>query len=306
MIIGVVGAGAIGGYCGAVLSRAGHDVIFAARGKHLEAMKERGLLVHNDAGTFRVDGHFTADLKEMSRAELILFTVSSTDTLVAGRELLPWLKKDAGILTLQNGVDNEEILAGLFGKNRVLSGVAYLTVILEAPGVLRQKKLQSLLIGALDESGRIRAESACRMFQAAGMECELSEQIMVEKWSKLLINSVFNPIAAFNRVTVGEILDDENLRATAERSLTEAVQIGSALGIPVKQELIDGFFEEAESARKHRPSMLQHREQGKQMEVESLCGYFVRKGQALGIDTPSFSTLYEALSKINAENRKKG
>lgn len=306
MVIGVVGAGAIGGYCGAMLSRAGHDVIFAARGKHLDAMKERGLLVHSDAGTFRVNGRFTADLKEISRAELVLFTVSSTDTLTAANELLHWLRKDAGILTLQNGVDNEEMLTGLFGKDRVLSGVAYLTVILEAPGVLRQKKLQSLLIGALDERGRERAESACQLFQATGMECEMSEQIMAEKWSKLLINAVFNPIAAFNRVTVGEILDDKILRATAERSLAEAVQIGSALGVPVKRELIDGFFEEAESARKHRPSMLQHREQGKQMEVESLCGYFVRKGQALGIDTPGFSALYEALSKINAENAKKG
>ncbi|HTG69080.1 MAG TPA: 2-dehydropantoate 2-reductase N-terminal domain-containing protein, partial [Candidatus Udaeobacter sp.] len=126
MIIGVIGAGAVGGYCGAMLRRAGNDVIFVARGKHLDAMKEQGLLIHCDTGSFRVDGHFTNDVKDLCQADLILFTVSSTDTRATAEKLPPLLKADSIILTLQNGVDNEEMLTELFGKERVFSGAAYL------------------------------------------------------------------------------------------------------------------------------------------------------------------------------------
>ena len=118
--------------------------------------------------------------------------------------------------------------------------------------------------------------------------------ILEEKWNKLLINAVFNPISAINSVTVGGILDNEKLRTTAERSLAEAAQVGTALGIHIRQELVDQFFTIAELARNHKTSMLQHREQGKKMEIESLCGYIVHKGRALGIDTPVLSSLYES------------
>ena len=296
MIIGVIGAGAVGGYCGAMLRRAGHDVIFVARGKHLDAMKEQGLLIHCDSGSFRVDGHFTNDVQDLSQADLILFTVSSTDTRATAEKLLPLLKADSIILTLQNGVDNEEMLTELFGKERVFSGAAYLNVSLEAPGVIRQQQLQSFMIGSLaEEAGKEQAESIVHLFQQAGLDCEISMCILEEKWNKLIINAVFNPISAINSVTVGEILDNEKLRTTAERTLAEAVKIGTALGIHIRQELIDRFFIIAESARHHKTSMLQHREQGKKMEIESLCGYLVHKGRALGIDTPVLSSTYQAL-----------
>ncbi|KRE41702.1 ketopantoate reductase family protein [Paenibacillus sp. Soil522] len=296
MIIGVIGAGAVGGYCGAMLKRAGHDVIFVARGKHLDAMKEQGLLIHCDSGSFRVDGHFTNDVQDLNQADLILFTVSSTDTRATAEKLLPLLKADSMILTLQNGVDNEEMLTEWFGKARVFSGAAYLNVSLEAPGVIRQQQLQSFMIGSLaEEAGKEQAEMIVHLFQQAGLECQISMCILEEKWNKLIINAVFNPISALNSVTVGEILDNEKLRKTAERSLAEAVKIGTALGIPIRQELIDRFFIIAESARHHKTSMLQHREQGKKMEIESLCGYLVHKGRALGIDTSVLSSTYQAL-----------
>ena len=295
MIIGVIGAGAVGGYCGAMLRRAGNDVIFVARGKHLDAMKEQGLLIHCDSGSFRVDGHFTNDVKDLCQADLILFTVSSTDTRATAEKLPPLLKADSIILTLQNGVDNEEMLTELFGNERVFSGSAYLNVSIEAPGVIRQQQLQSFLIGSLAETGEEHAESIVQLFQQAGLDCKISLCILEEKWNKLIINAVFNPISAINSVTVGEILDTEELRKTAERTLAEAVKIATASGIHIRQELIDRFFVIAESARHHKTSMLQHREQGKKMEIESLCGYLVRRGRALGIDTPVLSSTYKAL-----------
>ena len=159
MIIGVIGAGAVGGYCGAMLKRAGNEVIFMARGKHLDAMKERGLLIHCETGSFCVDGHFTNDVRDLSQADLLLFTVSSIDTRAIAEKLLPLLKADSIILTLQNGVDNEEMLTELFGKERVFSSAAYLNVSLEAPGVIRQQQLQSFMIGSLAETGKEQAEA---------------------------------------------------------------------------------------------------------------------------------------------------
>jgi 2-dehydropantoate 2-reductase len=299
--IGVIGSGAVGGFYGAMLRKAGHEVIFLARGAHLQSMKEHGLLIHADFASFRVDGTFTDNLSNVSQADLLLFTVKSTDTRETAMALYPLLKADSMVLTLQNGVDNEEVLAEIFGKERLLSGAAYISCRVEEPGVIRQQGPYAIIMGALAKSAQDQAAAVQEMFQGAGIECRLTDSILERKWDKLLWNVTFNPLSAATRATVGEILDCDNLRATAERVLKEAVQIGTACGVEMSQHVIDRIFPAAEQVRNHQTSMLQDRERGKRMEIESLCGFFVRKAASLGIDVPVLQTLYSLLKTIEAK-----
>jgi 2-dehydropantoate 2-reductase len=301
MRIGVIGSGAVGGFYGAMLKKAGHEVIFLARGKHLQAMKEEGLLVNTDFDSFRVDGTFTDSMEEVSQADLLLFTVKSTDTRETAVALQPFLKADSKVLTLQNGVDNEEVLAEIFGKERIVSGAAYISSRVEKPGVIRQQGPYAIIMGALENSAQDQAAALREIFHSAGIDCRLTDSILARKWEKLLWNVTFNLITAAARATVGEILDDQYLRATAERALREAVQIGTASGVEIRQHVIDSIFLSAEQVRNHKTSMLQDRELGKKMEIESLCGFFVRKAAVLGIDVPVLQTLYSILLSIEAK-----
>jgi 2-dehydropantoate 2-reductase len=299
--IGVIGSGAVGGFYGAMLRKAGYEVIFLARGPHLQAMREHGLLVHADFASFLVDGTFTDQMRNVSQADLLLFTVKSTDTRETAMALSPFLKPNAIVLTLQNGVDNEEVLAEILGNERLLSGAAYISCHLEEPGVIRQQGPSTVIMGALAKSAQDQAAAVQEMFQVAGIDCRLTESILERKWNKLLWNVTFNPLSAAARATVGEILDCEDLRATAERVLKEAVQIGTACGVEISQHVIDHIFPGAEQVRNHKTSMLQDRERGKKMEMESLCGFFVRKAASLGIDAPVLQTLYAVLKTIEAK-----
>nr|WP_027415357.1 2-dehydropantoate 2-reductase [Aneurinibacillus terranovensis] len=276
MNIGIVGAGAVGVFFGALLKRAGHDVIFLARREHLKAMQKNGLYNDSDESFFICET-FTDSYKEMENVDLVLFTVKSAQTKEAALQLRPYLKTDTMLLTLQNGIDNEEVLGDIVGDSRIISGAAYITTALERPGVIKQAGKASLVIGGMQEETQARAETIARLFEQAGIYCKTSDNIKQKKWDKLLW---------------------KKLRYTAECVLDEAVAVGKKLGIMSSPKVIERIFTSAEKAGQHKTSMLQDRERGKQMEIESLCGYFVHKGSALHAHTPVLHTLYSILSSI--------
>jgi 2-dehydropantoate 2-reductase len=300
MKIAVLGAGALGGYCGAMLKPNVDEVIFIARGQHLKAMQQNGLIVHSSmSGSHHVRGIFTDDFKALLEADLIIFTVNSIQTADTAARMLPYLKPDSIILTLQNGVDNEEKLAAVLGSDRVLSGASYITVHLESPGIIRQENIQTFILGPLSDNGQIHVELIMALFNKSGLACTLSPNILETKWEKFLNNAAFNPLCALTQKTIGGILDDDTLRSCAASILMETVLIARGLGVNLKQEAINEVFPQSMVVRNHKPSMLQHREQGKKMEVESLCGYLIQKGNELGIKTPILEHVYHSLLAIN-------
>src|SRR6266545_7591460 len=138
MHIAVMGAGAVGGYFGARLASAGHDVAFIARGRHLEAMRREGLRVISPAGDLRVqNARFTADTNDVGIVDLILFCVKSYDTESAAESLRPMMSDGSAILSLQNGIDNAEKIARLWGEQRTFAGVVYIAAEIDSPGVVR-------------------------------------------------------------------------------------------------------------------------------------------------------------------------
>lgn len=301
MKIAIVGAGAVGGFFGAYLKKAEHDVTFVARGQHLEAMKKSGLKVIANGDAFTVDGVFTNDLHSLSDAELILVCVKSTDTKEIAEQIANLGNEHAIIMTLQNGVDNEEILADVFGVERVLSAATYVSSQISEHGTIKQNGRVKLVIGALHESLVPYRDRIAELFNEAHIDTSTKDTIMEQKWKKFLWNATFNPLAALSTATVGEILDDEELRKTAEKVCREVILIANKSGIPLKKKMFEITFSNAEYARKHKPSMLQDRLRGKRMEIESLLGYLVKKSRRLQVEAPAIQAIYSNLLFIDSQ-----
>ncbi|MFD1848787.1 ketopantoate reductase family protein [Oceanobacillus bengalensis] len=300
MRIGIVGAGAVGSFFGALLHRADHQVVFLARGKHLEAMRKNGLIVKREEGTFTLYSTFTDDPKNLANAELILFCVKSNDTENMAKQLLPILSKDTKVITLQNGIDNEERLGEIFGFQRIFSCATYVQTAIEEPGVVNQQGRVALVIGELDHSAREKCSEIVTCFNQAGIDATYTGNIFEKKWRKLLWNITFNPLSAISTATVGDILDNKPLRTTAESVCKEAMEVAIKVGIPIDtDQTMSTIFKNAERARIHQTSMLQDRMSGKQMEVESVCGYVMRKAQELEISVPTIQATYSILTYLN-------
>jgi len=296
MKIAVIGAGAVGGYLGVLLKEAGHDVSFIARGAHLEKMKQDGLTLNHENGNVTVHNTFTDEFEAIRDADLLLFTVKSTETREVCEKIKQYKKKDAYVLTVQNGVINEEILAEYFGTDVVLAGSAYITAKVEEPGVIKQAGGHIFFIGGLVAESNKSSESIATMLQEAGVKCYHLDNIMEKKWEKSLWNVTFNPLSAVVGTKVEEILDDEKLNRTAKAILAETVQIAKYAGYDLPQKTIDNVFVDAERGRHHKTSMLQDRERGKKMEVDALCGYFVQLAKKGNVDIPVLETIYSILS----------
>lgn len=303
MKIGIVGTGAVGGYFGACLSRAGHEVVFLARGRNLLAMKSSGeISIESDQGNFTASGIFTDQYGALADCELILFCVKATATKDVAAQLVPILKKEAIILTLQNGIDNEEVLADLFGRERVLSAATYIQANLKDLGVVKQiENPPKLVIGALGSELQ-KVEVVSELLNSAGIICHISSNIVKVKWKKLLWNVTFNPLSTLIEAKVGVILDDEGLRKTAERICSEAIAVAKKAGVPLDEIQDHQMIMQNQRARNHETSMLQDKRNGKPMEIESICGYVVKKGKDLGVDTPVLETIYSIL-KIQEKTR---
>ncbi|SEN56500.1 2-dehydropantoate 2-reductase [Mesobacillus persicus] len=298
MNIGIVGTGAVGGYFGACLSKAGHEVTFLARGENLQALKRNdGISIESFEGNFKASGIFTDSYDSLVDVDLILFCVKSTATKEVAAQLVPFLKKEASILTLQNGVDNEEVLAAYFGEERILSAATYIQAQMKKSGVVKQVENPTrLIIGALNSQGDMsRLDEVSQILESAGIETYVSSNILKVKWKKLLWNVTFNPLSALIEGKVGVILDDDGLRRTAERIGMEALEVAKGAGIPLEDGLVSKIIEQSDPARNHETSMLQDKRNGKPMELESICGYVVKKGKELGVETPVLETIYSLL-----------
>ncbi|MDQ1146346.1 2-dehydropantoate 2-reductase [Bacillus sp. SORGH_AS 510] len=297
MKIGIAGTGAVGGYFGALLKRAGNEVIFLARGKNLERMKEKGLTVESEVETLTVEGIFTDNYEKFTDIDLLLFCVKSTDTVKVAEQFSPFLKPTCFIMTLQNGVDNEEILSQFFGQERVLSAATYIQAMVSDTGMVKQIGVPPrLVIGALDSHLSEKVNDITAVFNAANIITYPSSNILNIKWKKLFWNVTFNPLTALMEVKVGAIYDDEGLYQTALSICKEAIAVANAVGMDIEEDFYETIFAQGNLAREHHPSMLQDKWNGKALEIESICGFIVKKGREVKVDTPVLETIYHLLT----------
>jgi 2-dehydropantoate 2-reductase len=303
--IAVMGAGAVGGYFGARLVSAGHNVAFVARGSHLDAMRKNGLRVKSVNGDFDIRARFTDDPRDIGPVDVILFCVKSYDTEEAAATLAPMVGEQTVILSLQNGVDNADKIAARWGKERALGGVVYLGALVSAPGQITHSAGGRIVLGPLDGQPSEGAQRVERIFSAAQMPCAVSAEICKIMWTKLVWNSPFCAISCLARATVEEILESESLRKLAANCMEEVRDAARTIGIELAPSIVDETFQFSRGLGPFKPSMLQDLEAGKPLEYEALNGIVVslldRQGKKAPINETALAVLKFLDRRIRAE-----
>ena len=290
--VAVVGAGAVGGYFGGLLSRAGLPVVLIGRAAFVEAVNRDGLFLDSIHFKETVHPQASADLSAVKDAEIILFCVKSTDTAATSKQLAPLLTPGAVVVSLQNGVNNAEEIRAASGID-ALPAVVYVAASVPAPGRIQHLGRGDLVLSANDP----RAVKIATLFNAHQVPCRLSDNIDGELWTKLVWNCALNAISGLGKVTYGEIIASADAKQVVEAVVYETLNVARAKGIhpPGLEDpraAIAGSFKIAEQMSGTRSSTAQDMARGKRTEIDSLNGYVARTGAALGVPVPVNHALY--------------
>ena len=297
MKIGVIGTGGIGGYYGALLAGAGHEVFCLARGEHLRAIQERGLRVESVVGALTVRPRATADPGAIGPVDLALFAVKTYDTHEAAHSMRPMVGEGTTILTLQNGVDSAERIAAAVGPGRVLPGAAFIFSHIAAPGLIRQTAgPRKIVFGELDGARSPRAEALLAACRAAEMNVELTDQIARVLWEKWAYICAQGGLTALTRLPLGDIRACGETWALYRGVIEEIVGVAAARGIALSPGVVDGILGQASKLEPHaRSSMYNDLAAGRRLEIEALNGTVVRYGSEAGVLTPLNLAIYASL-----------
>jgi len=293
----VMGSGGVGGYFGAKLARAGEDVAFVARGAHLEAIRAHGLTIKSTTdGDFVVQSHATGDPASAGITDLVLFCVKSYDTEAAAEAIRPVVGPETAVLSLQNGVDNEEKIARIVGPGHVLGGVAYVFATIESPGTIVHSLGGRIVFGELDGADTLRARRILEAFQRAGIRAERSPRIERVLWEKYLFITAQAGMTALTRCPVGLIRSMPETRRMYRLILEELAAVAKAAGIELPPQTVDDVLADADKLAPSVTSSLHHDLiHGRRLELEALQGHAVRLGEQLGVPTPTLFSVYAAL-----------
>jgi 2-dehydropantoate 2-reductase len=298
MRIAVMAAGAVGGYFGARLAAAGHDVILFARGAHLEAIRKNGLRVESPLGDLHLkDVAATDDPSGVAPVDLVLFAVKLWDTECAAEQLQPLVQPDTRVITLQNGVDSVDRLAPILGEAKVIGGSTYLVTVISEPGVIRHTSaFARVRCGRLDGKPDGVLSDHVEQIRAAGIEIVLTGEMKTELWKKFVLLSGTSSITAGTRQPLGPIRDDPDMRALFFALMEETLTVGKAAGVAFPPE----YNQELERAVAAFPptmkaSMAHDLERGNLLELDWLAGTVVKLGRRYGVPTPANAAVYALL-----------
>ncbi len=293
-----MGTGGIGGYYGALLARAGHDVFCVARGDHLRAIQEKGLRVESAVGEFTVRPRASADPAAIGPVDLLLFAVKTYDSDDAARAIKPMVGEGTTILTLQNGVESADRITAAVGPGRVLPGAAYIFSGIAAPGVIRQTGgPRKIVFGEPEGKRTARAETILAACRAGEISADLTDQIVRVLWEKWAFICAQGGVTAVTRLPLGEIRACAETWALYRGVIEEIVAVASARGIALAPGLVETLLDQAGKLEAHVTSSL-HNDlvAGRRLEVEALNGAVVRFGREAGVPTPLNLALYAALA----------
>jgi 2-dehydropantoate 2-reductase len=301
----VMGSGGVGGYFGAKLQRAGERVTLVARGAHLEAIKRTGLAIRSASeGDTVVRPGVVERLEGVDRADAVLFCVKSFDTDDAAARLWSVLGPDTPILSLQNGVDNEDRIDEKLGAGRAMGGVAQVFATIESPGVIRHQAAGRIIFGELDGHVSERAERLRDAFAHAEIPVELSKTIRRALWEKYLLICAVGGTTAVTRETIGVIRDTPATWRLFRTIVEEVAALARASGVDLASDAVDQIMKFAETIPPgNRASLAHDLLQGRRLELEALHGHAARLGERLGVPTPAIFAVYAALAPHAAGRR---
>ncbi len=298
MKIVVMATGGVGGYFGARLAAAGEEVHFIARGAHLEAIQQSGLHLENLLGDVHIENARVSDEPAaIGAADVVLFAVKLWDTEAAGNACKALLGDNTTIIMLQNGIDGVARLTPVLGSDPVVGGVAYISALIERPGVIRHHgSFARLQFGEKDGDETTRLGSFLKACQRAGIEAEISADIELAQWQKLVFLIGLSGATTVTRSGIGAIVADSDCRLLLLNLMKETAAVGRARGV----ELADDYALDRLAYAENLPadmkaSMLDDLERGKRLEVNWLSGEVARLGRELAVPTPANDAVYAAL-----------
>jgi 2-dehydropantoate 2-reductase len=318
MKFAVVGAGAIGAFVGAMLSKSGEDVTLIARGPHLRAMQEHGVRVRGAIGNFDARMSATDDPTTVGAVDVVLLTLKAHSLTAMSPHLAPLIGSETLVVSAQNGipwwyfyrhggewegthlesVDPGGVISRSIDPSRVIGCVVYPSTMITEPGVVEHIEGTRFAIGEPDGSKSERCRRVADAFIKAGLRCPIRSNIRHDLWVKLMGNVAYNPISALTRATLIEIVQCPETRELAAAIMTEteavAKRLGIEMGISIEQRL-----EGAERVGQHKTSMLQDVESGRPLELDAIGGAVVELGQKMGLSMPCTRTVHACARLLN-------
>jgi 2-dehydropantoate 2-reductase len=291
-------AGAVGGYFGARMAAAGHDVFFIARGANLEAMKKNGLKIESVHGDLHLPKpNVTSDPKSVGPVDIVLFAVKLWDTEEAAAAARALVGANTRLITVQNGVDSVERIGTVLPPDNVAGGAAYIATVLAAPGVVKHTShFAKLRYGRLDRKPDAVLQAFTDAGKAAKIDIDISPDINVEVWEKFIFLTAMSGSTASLRSPIGAVRTDPELRAFYRALMQEAYDVGRAKGVGLAPDFVEGrmkFLDTVEAGMK--ASMAHDLERGNRIELDWLSGKVCALGRELGIPTPASDTVYTVL-----------
>jgi 2-dehydropantoate 2-reductase len=318
MNICVVGAGSIGGHLAVLLAEAGHAVTVIARGAHLAAIRTNGLKLILDDGSEHLvrDLHATDSIRAAGPQDLVILAVKANQVETIIDDVRTLLHEDAVLIPMQNGipwwyfqrhggpweghcvrtVDPHARIMNAIDPQRIIGCVVYPAASLVSPGVVKHIEGNRYPLGELDGTTTERIARIAEAFTAAGFKSPVLPDIRAEIWLKLWGNLTFNPISALTHSTLVDLCQYPLTRTLAQDMMTEAQAIANKLGIEFRVS-IDKRIAGAEKVGKHKTSMLQDIEAGREPEIDALVGSVIELGRLTGVSTPHIDAVY-ALVKL--------
>ena len=302
MKIAVIGAGAMGSLFAGYLARANLEVrAYDIWKDHIDVIQRDGLLMTCQKSSRRVKVKATTDPSKPGKVDLALVFVKYNHSREAIQNAFPMINSETLVLTLQNGIGNVEILQEVISDEQILFGLTTLTSELLGPGHIEesfQGKGETYfwpLSGKVDE----RTSKVCSLFNKAGIHTEISADVHLRIWKKLVINCCYNTLSAITRLKVGDLIDQTDAWPILNGVSSEIVQIALKKGIQMEESVAQSFLKQVgEEARMHVPSMLVDINHNRKTEIECLNGAVIREGTKLGIATPYNQFLYNLIRII--------
>lgn len=300
MRFAILGSGAVGGYYGARLAHAGHEVAFIARGAHLAAIRDRGLQVRSPLGDFVVTAQADDDPARIGPVDTVIVSVKAYDNSTALPLITPLLGENTTVLTVQNGLDSAAEVAAVAGEGRTLGGTTYIATALEAPGLIVQTGTHRRVVfgevfGSLPRVSE-RVTTIQQALASADIQAEAVGDGRVPVWEKFIFLAALAGFTGAAQLPIGPVWADPVTRAQFLAGCREIERLARAEGVPVADDVVDRIPAYVESIPgSMRSSLLIDLSQGKRIEVEALQGSVVRRSERLGIPAPIMTTLYAVL-----------
>lgn len=293
-----MGAGSVGCYFGALLARAGHTVTLIGRQAHVQAITAHGLRLQSATLDEHVRLSASTEAKAVAGADVVLLCVKSTDTETAARQIQPHLAPGALVLTLQNGVDNDERVRAMLGPAQpVAAAVVYVATAMAGPGHVRHFGRGDLLIAPSPVSERLALELA-----AAGIPTQVSGNVRGALWAKLVINCAYNALSAITQQPYGWLVQQDGASAVIADLVAECQAVAQADGVRMDGDVHAAVRCIAQSMPGQLSSTAQDLARGRPSEIEHLNGYVVRRGAALGLATPVNRALLVLVRMLQAKS----